>query len=255
MTWMDRRAFVKKSGAALAGCAALPVFSSGLAAAVAPPAEYLKGLVDVLKKPWPGNRTVNVVAHGHSVPSGYFRTPIVRTFDSYPHLLHRFLGESYPYAVTNVIVTAIGGEGSEKGAARFEADVLTKKPDVVLIDYSLNDRGMGLERASKAWTSMIEAAAQRSVPVILLTPTPDISTVFTDVTLPICQHAGQVRALAAKHQVGLADSFAAFQRYVERGGGLRDVLSQVNHPNRRGHELVLGELIPFFWSPDPLMVR
>lgn len=251
---MNRRNFLAiSSGAARAGLAALP-FSARPAPAPPPAAaEYLKSLLEVLRKPWPANRAVNVVAHGHSVPSGYFRTPVVRTFDSYPHLLHRFLGDSYPYAVTNVIVTAIGGEGSEKGAARFEADVLPKKPDVVLIDYSLNDRGMGLERAAKAWTSMIEMAARASVPVILLTPTPDITTVFTDKSQPISQHAEQVRALAARHQVGLADSFAAFQRYVERGGGgLRDVLSQVNHPNRRGHELVLGELIPFFWSPEPL---
>ncbi len=250
-TSVNRRNFLTRSGgAALAGFAAFPF--AGAKAAVAPPAAYLKNILDVLKKPWPANRTVNIVAHGHSVPSGYFRTPIVRTFDSYPHLLHRFLADNYPYAVTNVIVTAIGGEGSEIGAARFEADVLSKKPDVVLIDYSLNDRGMGLARAEKAWTAMIESAARAGAAVILLTPTPDISTVFTDRSQPISQQAEQVRALAARHQVGLADSLSAFQRYVERGGGLRDVLSQVNHPNRRGHELVLGELAPYFWSPEPL---
>ena len=36
---------------------------------------YLKGVVDILKTPWPANRTVNIVAHGHSVPTGYFATP------------------------------------------------------------------------------------------------------------------------------------------------------------------------------------
>ncbi|MEK5235702.1 hypothetical protein NST99_08380 [Paenibacillus sp. FSL L8-0470] len=34
-----------------------------------------------------GERTLNIVCHGHSVPSGYFATPIVDTFHAYPHLL------------------------------------------------------------------------------------------------------------------------------------------------------------------------
>ncbi|WP_342481353.1 hypothetical protein NST07_08230 [Paenibacillus sp. FSL L8-0340] len=40
-----------------------------------------------LKRQWPENRTLNIVCHGHSVPSGYFATPIVDTFHAYPHLL------------------------------------------------------------------------------------------------------------------------------------------------------------------------
>ena len=61
------------------------------------------------------------------------------------------LKEYYPYAVVNTITTAIGGENSEQGCLRFAGDVLTHRPDVVFIDYSLNDRGLGPERARKAW--------------------------------------------------------------------------------------------------------
>jgi hypothetical protein len=32
------------------------------------------------------NRTINIVFHGHSVPSGYFKTPQVNTLSSYPHI-------------------------------------------------------------------------------------------------------------------------------------------------------------------------
>ena len=70
------------------------------------------------------------------------------TVNAYPHLIHRALKERYPTAVINVIVTAIGGEASESGAARFERDVLSLKPDLVLIDYGLNDRGLGLPKQS-----------------------------------------------------------------------------------------------------------
>lgn len=80
---------------------------------------YLQPVLDKLALQWPDNETVNLVCHGHSVPSGYFTTPFVNTFDAYPHLLHRMIKERFPFAVVNVIVTAIGGEHVASGAGRF----------------------------------------------------------------------------------------------------------------------------------------
>ena len=215
---------------------------------IADKSTYLKDTVAVLQKQWPGNRTVNIVCHGHSVPAGYFATPVVDTFNAYPHLLHKGLSEAFPYAVVNVIVTAIGGEQSESGAERFDRDVLSHRPDVVTIDYGLNDRGIGLERAKKAWTTMIEKAKKAGVKVILLTPTGDLSSKLDDPNDPLNQHAAQIRALAAQHHVGLVDSLALFQRYVKSGGKLQDIMSQVNHPNRKGHDLVAKSLLSWFPS-------
>ena len=78
------------------------------------------------------------------------------------------------------------------------------------IDYSLNDRRIGLARAEKAWRSMIEACLERDVPVILLTPTSDTRAKLDDPEDPLRQHARQVRGLAAEYGIGLVDSLAAF---------------------------------------------
>jgi len=209
---------------------------------------YLHNLVVEMRKPWPENRTVNIVCHGHSVPAGYFQTPKVDTFNAYPHLLHKALKERFPNAVLNVIVTAIGGEHSESGAARFERDVLSLRPDVVTIDYGLNDRAIGLERAKAAWEKMIRAADSAGTKVILLTPTGDTTDRMDDPDSPLHRHARQIRDLARTHDVALADSFAAFERYVEEGGDVTDLMSQTNHPNRKGHDLVTAELLKWFPS-------
>ena len=216
--------------------------------AVADPATYLAGVIAELQQPWPHNRTVNIVCHGHSVPAGYFHTPTVNTFNAYPALLHQAIAARFPLAVTNVIVTAIGGENAESGAARFERDVLSLKPDVVTIDYALNDRGIGLDRARIAWVSMIRKAQTAGVKVILLTPTGDLTSHLDDPKDPLNLHANQIRALAAEYHVGLVDSLSAYQRYVHTGGHLKDLMSQVNHPNRKGHELVTTELLK--WLPQ-----
>ena len=109
--------------------------------------DYLAPLLDEMAIKWPNNRIVNIVCHGHSVPAGYFATPYVNTFSAYPHLLHRMVKERFPFSVSNVIVTAIGGETSVKGAERFRKDVLIHKPDLLTIDYGLNDRVVGFEEA------------------------------------------------------------------------------------------------------------
>ena len=137
--------------------------------------EYLTPILDELALQWPKNRTINIVCHGHSVPSGYFATPYVNTFSAYPHLLHTIIKERFPFAVTNVIVTAIGGENAVRGESRFNNDVLTHRPDVLTIDYSLNDRDIGLEAAAVAWEKMINKALERGIKVILCTPTWDNS--------------------------------------------------------------------------------
>jgi acyl-CoA thioesterase-1 len=171
---------------------------------------------------------------------------VVDTFNAYPHLLHRRLKDAHPHAVINVIVSAVGGEDAISGANRFAPDVLAHKPDVILIDYALNDRGAGLDAARVAWTSMISQAKERGIPLILLTPTADQGDDWQRPESPLAWHAAQIRALAAEHGLGLADSTSAFQKAVADGTPLKDLMSQINHPNRVGHDLVCTELMRWF---------
>ncbi|MEI7880013.1 MAG: SGNH/GDSL hydrolase family protein [bacterium] len=209
---------------------------------------YLSELCQILRTHWPANRTVNIVCHGHSVPAGYFATPMVDTMNAYPHLLHVGLKHRFPFAVMNVIVTAIGGENSEAGAARFDRDVLCHRPDVIMIDYGLNDRRLGIERARASWSRMIDASLACGAKVLLLTPTPDVtqsSAYKGEDKNELGVHADQIRALATEHHIGLADSLHACLQY-SYAGDLSDILSWSNHPNRAGHELVAREILRWF---------
>lgn len=213
-------------------------------------ATYLSDITALLEAQWPKNRTVNIVCHGHSVPAGYFKTPVVDTFNAYPHLLHKELKERFPHAVVNVIVTGIGGETSDRGVERFEKDVLSHNPDIITIDYALNDRRIGLAEAKKSWSEMIIAAKAKGSKVILLTPTGDTRAKMKDPNDPLVKHAEQIRGLAKEHSVALADSLAAFNRYIAEKGDLEDLMSQVNHPNRKGHDLVAEKLMEWFPAGD-----
>ncbi|MFA5817552.1 MAG: GDSL-type esterase/lipase family protein [Bacteroidales bacterium] len=214
--------------------------------AQANPADYLSNIKEELKKEWPGNRTINLVFHGHSVPAGYFKTPLVNTLDSYPYQLLMELKALYPYAVINVINTAIGGENSESGAKRFADNVLIYKPDVLFIDYALNDRGIGPEKSKKAWESMITGALNRNIKIILLTPSPDQTVSILESGNVLETHAVQIRNLAKEYGIGLADSYAAFRQIAASGKPLSDYMSQVNHPNKQGHWVIMQEILKYF---------
>ena len=199
-----------------------------------------------LQKPWPQNHEFRIVCHGHSVPAGYFVTPKVDTFNAYPHLLHQALKQEFPNAVINVVVTAIGGENSVQGEKRFVEDVMSLKPRVVTIDYALNDRGIPLDQGRAAWQSMISIALKGNAKVILLTPTPDTKANMLSPDDPLTQRANMIRVLAKTNQVSLADSYSAFTDILKSGAPLGPYMSQSNHPNRTGHEIVTKKLLDVF---------
>lgn len=200
-------------------------------------AEDLSSLAGSMKTEWPKNRTIRIVFHGHSVPAGFHKTPEVKTFESYPHFIHRKLKERYPFAVISVVTTAIGGENSVSGAARFKRDVLTLRPDLVFIDYALNDRGLKPDEVEAAWMEMITAAREANVPMVLLTPTGDSSADLSDKSDALRKRADLIRNLATREKVILADVSEAWVAELKKGTPEKELLSQKNHPNSTGHKL------------------
>lgn len=210
---------------------------------------YLAEVLDRLSKVWPDNKTVQIVCHGHSVPAGYSTPPLLDPFHAYPHYLHRLIRERYPFGAMNMIVTAVGGENAAGGAARFEDEVLCHRPDVLLLDYALNDRYISMEASESAWRRMIEGGLESGCKILLATPSWDRSCYRQDeMWRSLVKHAGQVRRLAEEYSVGLLEFFEAFEAYVERGGDADDLLCAEDHPSRKGHKLLAREAARWFPS-------
>ncbi len=210
------------------------------------PSDYLNHIKTELKDEWPKNRTINLVFHGHSVPAGYFKTPIVNTLESYPFLVLKELKAIYPHAVINIINTSIGGENSISGEKRFKSDVLNHKPDVLFIDYALNDRSIGLDKSQEAWSRMISKALKEDIKIILLTPSPDQRVNILEPNNELEQYAEQIKRLSKEKGIGLIDSYELFKNKVVLGDDISIYMSQVNHPNKKGHQLITNEIIKYF---------
>ncbi|MBQ4914189.1 SGNH/GDSL hydrolase family protein [Maribacter sp. MMG018] len=207
--------------------------------------DYLRDVTSELRKEWPNNKTINLVFHGHSVPSGYFKTPNVNTLEAYPYVTLKNIKRVYTSAVVNVITTSIGGEQSEQGEKRFTEEVLVHRPDVLFIDYALNDRSIGLERAKIAWEKMILQAKAYGTKVILMTPTPDVKEDILSPKSELSRHSRQIRDLAKKYEIGLVDSYRLFQKIAEKED-IKIYMAQSNHINEKGHRVVADAIFDFF---------
>jgi len=75
---------------------------------------YLSAMRIELTKKWPGNRLYNLVFHGHSVVAGYFNTPKINTFQSYPMVVLKKLTEKQEKLHGKKFFLAHGDDLSEK---------------------------------------------------------------------------------------------------------------------------------------------
>jgi len=223
----------------------LTTLSSIANAQIATPSNYLDTVKAKLKAKWPNNRTINLVFHGHSVPAGYGDRHEVNTLTAYPQQLLVGLKQKYPYAVINVIVTAIGGENSISGQERFAGQVLNHQMDVLYIDYALNDRFSDLKQVRKAHEKMIEQALAKGIKVILVTPSPDQRLDIGAADNPMLPYVAQLEELAGKYKIGLADPFTTFKK-IAKATGIKTYMESVNHPNSKGHQVIANELLSFF---------
>jgi acyl-CoA thioesterase I len=220
--------------------------SRSTVSAIGEDSNYLTALKLELQKSWPKNRIINLVFHGHSVPSGYLVTPVIDVKNAYPQAVLAGIAAMYPTATINSIRTCIGGENSTGGAKRFDTDVLGAKPDVLFIDYGLNDRGMGPDKARVNLEEMISKAKKLEIKIFLLTPTPDLNEDIKSSNAPLQKMSAMIRDVANKNDIGLIDSYKIFKDLAINGQDLQQYMAQNNHINAAGHKLVADEIVRVF---------
>ena len=93
---------------------------------------YANGLPNTYKK-LNEDKELNVVYIGGSLTNGTGGSPCWR------ELVSQWFDTYYPYAEINHFNEGIGGTGSRYGAYRLERDVLSHNPDLVFIDFAIND--------------------------------------------------------------------------------------------------------------------
>ena len=167
----------------------------------------------------------------------------------------------------------VGGNSTVMARARFERDVLGENPDLVIIQFGINDAAVDVWQeppASKPRVSLeefegnlrvfVDTLRECGVKVILMTPnpmgwTPQQKKLYGKPPYDTRSHAGFnvllreyaacVGRVAREKEVALADVYAAYKAYDRNGGeSVNDLLLDGMHPNGRGHRLAADLLMP-----------
>lgn len=96
------------------------------------------GLPNVMAKLRAG-KPVTVVFFGGSITAGAGASKPDET--SYRGLVGKWLQDTFPKSKITNVNAAIGGTGSDLGAFRTPHDVTWKKPDLVFVEFAVNDGG------------------------------------------------------------------------------------------------------------------
>jgi lysophospholipase L1-like esterase len=197
-----------------------------------------------------------IVTLGDSTTFGYS----VR--DPYPRILARTLFDRGLSAT--VINSGVNGETTAGARDRFERDVLDHAPDVVVIQFGLNDQTVRLYQKPEDVASyvtqgqfvanlshFISAARKRGSEVVLMTPNPMCWTPTLEHHYPdgpyldgprggnslLRSYVEAERQLAARENVPLVDVFTDYDEYEKNAGRPLQArfLEDGVHPNRVGY--------------------
>jgi lysophospholipase L1-like esterase len=111
---------------------------------------------------------------------------------SYRGRMSNWLREKYPNTPLAIHDAAIGGTGSQLGMFRLERDVLAHRPDLVFLDFTVNDDAEGTDTDKLAsYEAILRTLLERQVMVV------PVLTMFRG-------HAKPRTTLPARHQAHLA---------------------------------------------------
>lgn len=191
---------------------------------------------------------------------------------NYTTQLEERLGTNLP--AVRFLNKGVGGNTTELGRRRFEKDVLAQKPDLVVIQFGINDSTVDVWKNPPAVASrvalatyqenlryFIEQIRRQGGDVVLMTPNqlrwksalilekygkppydPNDEKGFTH---RLAAYAEAVRKIAKDSSVPLIDMYSFYGEWEQvHGRSCSELTSDGIHPNTQGHQCVADALEP-----------
>ena len=152
----------------------------------------------------------------------------------YAYLVYEWWKKSFPNAEFSFVNGGIGGTTSHYGGARAWKDVLCYRPDIVTVDFSVNDD------ANEFFEETYEGTLRRllmapSAPAVIV-----LNTVFYDTGKNAQDYHNRIADHYGIPHVSIKDTIYPD---VESGKIVRaDITPDNLHPNDKGHRLVADEI-------------
>ena len=188
----------------------------------------------------------------------------------YVTLLKQYLGALYPSQGIEIVNAGISGHKATDMQARFQKDVLDKKPDLVTISVGVNDvwhgfydnhpagdgpRGVPLAVYREKLLQMVDAAKAANAKVLMVSPT----LIHEDLTGPenakLDTYVAEMHRIAKERGCAFVDLNATFKAivlaYQKRAGRTSNLLTTDGvHMNAAGNRVMAYGILRALGVPD-----
>ena len=146
-----------------------------------------------------------------------------------------------------MINAGISGDTSMDGLARLDWSVLSYEPDLVTINFGINDcvLGLDLEEFEMNFVEMVRRIRAGPNSEILLLSSQPLETPPYDRLVQDYYQA--VERVAKEMDVGFVDVYGAWMRARSNGHALSIlIMPGLDHPNEAGYRIIAEELMGLF---------
>jgi len=196
-------------------------------------------------------RVANVIKkmkNGEEVTVGYIGGSITQGTSAgnelcYARLTTNYLEEMYPNAKINYVNAGIGATGSYIGVHRVTNDLLSHSPDLVFVEFSVNDTTEFTDRNKESYDSLLRTIwnSSKNPAIITVATTQEDGTSFQE------QHAEIVK----HYDLPMISYRNTILDTIEHGDiTWKDISGDNIHPNVPGHKIVAQLLKAYIADVD-----
>lgn len=193
-------------------------------------------LAAVMKKAEAGE-PITIATIGGSITQGTISSGAkdsqLKTKNCYAEIFFSWWRETFPNSEVTVVNAGIGATDSYLGVHRVQEDVLDFHPDVVLIEYSVNDAGTNTYK--NTYDNLVyKVASSEDAPAVLL-------LFMGQTNLSSAQNVHQL--IGFQYGIPMVSYLNLLSDFLEAGRFTEKELSgDVTHPSALGHAIV-GEML------------
>lgn len=184
---------------------------------------------------------VTIVALGDSITAGF----AVRR--GFPSFWNELLRQKYPDAKIKMINSGVSGDTTSDGLARLDWMVLGYEPDLVTINFGINDAALGIdidEFSGNLMQIIMRIRAGPGSEILLLSSQPLETPGFDKVVM---KYYDAIKEVAEADDVGFVDVYSAWMERVNQGTPLSSfILPGLDHPNEDGYKIIAEAVMNFF---------
>jgi lysophospholipase L1-like esterase len=177
-------------------------------------------------------------AAGNDITVAFIGGSITQRFSAeadecYAYLVYDWFRQTFPSSKTTSVNCGVGATGSYIGVHRADTDLLAHQPDIVFVEFSVNDTDEDTERNMAAYDSLLRKIwrAESRPAIITIAMTEENGDSFQDYHYEIVK-AYDIPMISYREAVLPAIANGEFR--------WADISDDDIHPNKNGHGLLAG---------------